>query len=37
VEDVVDKKVNPYPDQIVGPLSEEVPLEFMTTKQVLSL
>jgi nicotinamidase-related amidase len=37
MEDIVERKVNPYPDQIVGPLSEEIPLEFMTTKQVLSL
>jgi hypothetical protein len=37
MEDIVERKVNPYPDQIVGPLSEEIPLEFMTTKQVLAL
>ena len=35
--DVIDQKQNPYPDQIQAPLSDETPLEFLTTKQVMSL
>jgi nicotinamidase-related amidase len=35
--DIIERKINPYPDQIQGPLSEEVPLEFVSTKSVLSL
>jgi hypothetical protein len=36
-DDIIEQKQNPYPDQIVGPLSNEVPLEFVTTKSILSL
>lgn len=35
--DVIEQKQNPYPDQIQAPLSDETPLEFLTTKQVMSL
>lgn len=35
--DIIEQKQNPYPDQIQGPLSDEVPLQFITTKEVLSL
>lgn len=35
--DVIDQKQNPYPDQIQGQLIDETPLQFVTTKEVLSL
>jgi hypothetical protein len=35
--DVIDQKQNPYPDQIQGQLIDETPLQFITTKEVLSL
>lgn len=35
--DVIEAKQNPYPDQIVGELVDETPLQFLSTKQVLSL
>jgi len=35
--DVIEQKQNPYPDQIQAPLSDETPLQFITTKEVLSL
>ena len=36
-EDIIEQKQNPYPDQITVPLKEEVPLEFVTTKSILSM
>jgi len=35
--DIIEKKQNPYPEQIQAPLSDETPLQFITTKEVLSL
>lgn len=35
--DIIEQKQNPYPDQIQGPLLDETPLQFITTKEVLSL
>ena len=35
--DIIEEKQNPYPDQIQAPLSDETPLQFLTTKQVLDL
>lgn len=36
-DDIIERKQNPYPDQIAAPLSEEVPLEFVTTNSIISL
>ena len=35
--DIIDEKQNPYPDQITTPLIDETPLQFLSTKNVLSL
>lgn len=35
--DIIDEKQNPYPDQIVGPLVDETPLQFLSTKTLLGL
>ena len=35
--DIIEQKQNPYPGEIQTPLSDETPLEFLTTKQVMSL
>lgn len=35
--DIIDEKQNPYPDQITTPLIDETPLQFISTKNVLSL
>lgn len=35
--DIIDQKQNPYPDQIQAPLLDETPLQFISTKDVLSL
>ena len=34
---IIDEKQNPYPDQITTPLIDETPLQFLSTKKVLSL
>jgi len=36
-EDVIDIKPNPYPDQIVAPLIDNTPLEFVTTNSIISV
>jgi nicotinamidase-related amidase len=35
--DIIEDKQNPYPEQVQAPLSDETPLQFITTKEVLSL
>lgn len=35
--DIIEQKQNPYPDQIQAPLLDETPLQFISTRDVLSL
>ena len=36
-EDIIEQKHNPYPNEVIAPLSDETPLEFLSTKTVISL